>query len=186
MIAVAFYTEDTPYEDEVKGFRESCEAVGLAYSIQKYKSLGKWVFNCGLKPTFILEQLQLFPEHSILYIDIDARVRRYPILFNQFDGDIGVHYRKGNGELLSGTIFLKNIPNVHSLVKHWKSVQDGSLRWDQKVFASVIRDKAKQLRIKVTNIPATYTQIFDIMKDCGEPVIEHMQKSRKYKSKVGR
>lgn len=121
---------------------------------------------------------------NILYVDADARIRQYPKLFDDFDGDIGVHYRRGR-ELLSGTIFLRNNERVRMLVNFWQGEQ--MLRpetWDQKTLDYVIQARAENLGVKVVDLPPSYTQIFDSMAHHGAPVIEHMQASRRYKKLV--
>ncbi len=181
-IAVAYYTEHTLYELEVALLEETCAKFGIKIHIEAYRDQGSWVKNCALKPLFIYDMLCKHPFTDILYIDADARVRKYPGLFDDFKGDIGVHYRKRHKwhrELLSGTIYLKNNERVRKLIKHWAEVQQkNKKRWDQKVFQDIL---AQDKTIKVVELPPTYTQIFDSMKGAGEPVIEHFQASRRIK-----
>ncbi len=155
----------------------------MLWDIKGIESKGEWVKNASMKPEIIKEMMLKHKDRDILYLDVDAIVRQYPILFDSFSGDIGVHY-KNERELLSGTIFLKNISKVRLVIDEWANLQQRNpMQWDQKILQLVL-DKQKNLNI--INIPATYTQIFDTMKDVGEPVIEHFQASRRLKTDVRR
>lgn len=181
---VAFYTWSTPYEGMIEDLRKDCRDWGLNWKFVPYPNTGRWVRNAGLKPIFIQSMMEEFPDENIIYVDADARIRQFPTLFDDFDGDIGVHYHRGQ-ELLSGTIFLRNNAKVRKLVDRWVNQQRSTPDvWDQKVLDRVIKADAKTLGIKVTNLPPTYTQIFDTMKHLGQPVIEHFQASRRCKSIV--
>lgn len=181
-IAVAYYTENTLYENEIKALKESCQDQGIHLHTKGYRDLGSWVKNCAIKPLFILEMLQKHPFHDILYLDADARVRKYPKLFDNFEGDIGVHFRKrqgGHQELLSGTIFLKNNERVRELIRRWAEIQQAhQKRWDQRVLQDLLKNYPG---VAITDLPPTYTQIYDTMRNAGEPVIEHFQASRRVK-----
>lgn len=184
-IVCAFYTKDTFYEEEAKELIETADRFGLKYDIRGYESRGTWVRNASIKPEFIHAMLLEHPDDNILYVDVDARFRQYPSLYDDFNGDIGVHYRekkraqKGR-ELLSGTIFLRNNEAVRKLVKTWIDYQQAQQNtWDQRVLDQVIEEHAKALGVRVVNTPPQYTQIFDSMRECGPPVIEHMQASRR-------
>lgn len=176
---IGFYTYDTPYEAEAKKFVKNVESFGLDVVVQGYPGQGTWVRNAGLKPVFISSMLEKYDD-DLLYLDVDARIRKYPSLIDAFHHDVGVHYRRGT-ELLSGTIFLKNRPEVHAMVKRWVAYQSRHPdTWDQRTLQEVLEDS----NLDIFDIPAAYTQIFDRMAHHGEPIIEHMQASRRYKKLV--
>ena len=180
MKIIAYYTTNTPYEEEAKGLAESIRALGMDYTIVPYCSRGCWELNVGIKPEFIKEMLDKY-EDDLLYIDVDARVRQVPVFGNE---DIGVHYKDGI-ELLSGTIYLKNNQRVKSLVALWcKTQKNKPMVWDQITLAIALKSFADDLKIRIRKLPPTYTQIHDLMRGCGAPVIEHFQASRKYKEQI--
>lgn len=179
----AFYTEDTPYEKEIQALRLSCLDNGLELFAKAYKSRGEWVKNAAIKPEFIATCFVLFPRENILYVDADAVIRKKPN-FSAFDGDIGVHYKDGK-ELLSGTIFLRNNRITRKLINMWYDLQkQNETEWDQRVLQKLLEDHAEEIGVRVVNLPPTYTMIFDSMRHLGEPVIEHMQASRRYKQRI--
>lgn len=176
---VAFYTEGTPYENEVAGFLASARAHGYEPIVQKLPSTGSWVRNAGLKPVVISALLER-EECDLLYLDIDARIRAPLELFESFDADIGVHYRRGR-ELLSGTIYLANNPQVRALAREWCVAQAKSPdTWDQRTLQTLLATS----KLRIQNLPASYVQIFDTMAHYGAPVIEHLQASRRYKELI--
>lgn len=185
-VVAAFYTVNTPYEKEVENLIASCDEHNIDYYVQGYESRGQWVKNAAIKPEFLLDVLDLFPEKDIVYLDADAVIRQYPKLFDEMREDVGVHYRKGT-ELLSGTIFLRNNVRSRNLLKHWIHYQrENSTTWDQKILQKVIRlCETTGTGLRVLDLPSTYCQIYDTMAG-PQPVIEHMQASRRFKRVINR
>lgn len=184
-LVTSFYTFGTPYEQEIKNLIQSIDKFKLECDIRGVPSRGDWVYNAGYKPEIILQVLQDNPGVDILFLDADAIIRKRPVLFDNFNGDIGVHYRKDKGSrhLLSGTIFFKNKSEVLTLVSKWMFEQTSNPKtYDQKTLEKTIRLHGQHLRI--IDLPPTYTLIFDSMKHLGEPVIEHFQASRRFKRSI--
>lgn len=181
MRIVAFYTKNTPYEEEIKNLESSINNLGLTYHLEEYEGQGSWVLNCGLKSTFIWEMLHKFPDEDLLYVDADAIIHKRPQA-SVMQGDICAHVCEG-GELLSGTIFFKNNERTKKLVREWitKQKKDPN-KWDQKTLQEVIAVHGPRIGIIFKELPPTYTKIFD--QDWGEPVIEHHQASRKHREAV--
>lgn len=174
-IAVCYYTPE--YAEEAKLLLESCDDHNVPCKIYGYDSRGSWQANTSFKPVFLQ---WVIDQHDcdIVYLDADARIRKYPRLFDVFTADIGVHYKDGH-ELLSGTIYLKNNDTVRSILNEWVSEQRSNPNtWDQKILQRVLE------KYNVQELPASYCQIFDSMAHNGEPVIEHLQASRRLKETV--
>lgn len=179
---IGFYTKGTPYEEEVKGLIGDCESLGIPHHFKGIESLGSWVRNCAQKPKIILEMLSRFPEEDLVYLDVDARIRSYPRLFQSIPRDttIGVHFRETK-ELLSGTIYLRNSPECQRLVQLWLVEQiTNPNEWDQKTLQHVLERE----KFRIHQLPPTYCQIFDTMKGPEPPVIEHFQASRRFKTLI--
>ena len=186
---IAFYTFNTPYQAECIKLIESCKKHGVPIKTQGYPNTGSWVRNAALKSIFISSMMEQYPKDArLVYLDVDARVRKYPVLFDTLDCDLAVHYRIRNPrsrELLSGTLFIKNNERTHSLIKAWIGLQERNPKdWDQRVLQKVIDRDAKKLKLNLEELPATYCQIFDTMRGAGQPVIEHMQASRRYRHRI--
>lgn len=176
-IVVAYYTENTPYEEEISHLRESLIKWEVPYYFKPVTNLSKWEFNCGMKPAFILECLERFKGKTLMYTDADSVLQAYPEYIRNFQGDIAVRYL--GSELLSGTIVLNDNERTNKLVREW--VYEQSLTpndWDQRVLARVLED------IEVEELPLEYIQIFDHSVKCKNPVVIHNQASRRFKNMV--
>lgn len=123
-------------------------------------------------------------DEDIVFLDSDARVRKYPELFDVIEEDIAFHTKDGT-EPLCGTLYFKNNERVYRFFERWFEKQAEFYPHTfsaQVAFAQV----AKEGIVSVYALPASYTQIFDSMAHNGEPVIEHMQASRKAQSMKGK
>jgi SAM-dependent methyltransferase len=180
-VVCAFYTENTPYEQEIALLRESLVKLGLKYYFKPFKTLSKWEFNCGMKPAFIKECLLRYNKDVIMYTDADSVLQRWPDYLDGFDSDIAVHHLGGK-ELLSGTIVLQSNAHTLAFIDNWILEQSMTPNeWDQKVLERVLKaDKV----MRVAELPLEYIQIFDHGVQCAAPVVVHNQASRRFKNAV--
>ena len=188
-IAVAYYTEDTIYEERVDCLRDSLIALDIPFDIRGVKNRGTWLDNVNYKPTFLQQMMVKHYPKPIVYVDIDAEFRRYPILFDDLDCNIAVHkfdrtrHKKVGAvgfEILSGTIYLNNCKETYSTVQKWlERCERRPSQWDQKSLAFVIKNDYYDL-------PPEYCAIFDLMDDIPDPVIVHWQASREVRKNKGR
>lgn len=190
-IICAYYTKDTPYAEHAKKFTESLQKFSLPHDVVGVDSKGDWYSNMQFKPTFLKQMLEKHHPNSVVYIDVDAEVCRYPAYFDIIDNDpevnIAVHvldhskYRRNDrpSELLSGTIFLKNTTITNQIVEEWiQECKKNPHLWDQRALASVLK------RYKYHLLPEEYVVIFDYMSSVKNPVIKHFQASRQNRRKV--
>lgn len=167
------------YADEAAGLIATLKDFGLFHRIFPVPDRGSWLANVNHKPVFIREMMARYPGQTLVYLDADARVRQYPALFDQLDCDIGFHRRDGH-ELLSGTLYFGPTDAAKNLVDAWVcECRDFPEQWDQISIAACV-DRSRELR--TWDIGPSYVQIFDSMSAAGEPVIEHLQASRRLKS----
>lgn len=178
---ISYFTLNTGYEDEVKNLIASLQKFDLSYYIEGIKNLGNWQANTHYKARFIrkiLDQIQ----GPVVFVDADAVIQQYPELFDNLKEDFAAYFKEKD-RLFSGTLYFKNNTNIKDFIDCW--IQDNSKNtgmWEQQVLSEIIpRWKDK---ISIYRLPGTYCQIFDLMRDAGEPVIEHFQASRKFKKSV--
>lgn len=180
-VIVAFYTENTPYEEEIKLLRESLIKLGIKYYFKPYKTLSKWEFNCGMKPSFIKECLLKYSDDVVMYTDADSVLRQWPDYLDTFDADIAVH-KLGGKEVLSGTLVFQSNERTLRFIDNWIFEQSCTPNeWDQRVLARVLEADET---LKVVSLPLEYIQIFDAKNQCAEPVVVHNQASRRFKGMV--
>jgi len=186
-IVVGYYTENTLYVRKAKTLIETLDLNNILYYIEAIDNLGSWWKNTNYKPTFIKRMLKEFPDYDIIYVDVDSRFLRYPILFDTLDCDIAVHefdrsnWPKGKGrEVLSGTIFLRNNERVFNLVEKWEEqCKKNPKIWDQKSLEKILDGNFYRL-------PGEYCKIFGLMEEVKEPIIIQYQSSRGVRRNKGR
>ena len=187
-IIVAYYTKETLYEAHAERLKASLIKYGIPHHIKPIDNLGNWHLNTAHKPTFLLEMMERFPQQSIVYVDCDAIFSQYPVLFDVLDCNVAAHWfdrtqhikssAKGF-ELLSGTIFFKNVEDVRNLVRRWEEKCSKSpYIWDQKHLEALVGEDFFPL-------PSEYCKIFDTMHRVEEPVITHYQASRTVRRNKG-
>lgn len=190
-IICAYYTKNTPYEEHSKGFVESLKRFNLSYDITSMDSKGDWYVNMQYKPMFLKQMLEKHYPNSVVYVDVDATLCRYPEYFDKLDNipevDIAVHLldhskrklKHRPPEMLSGTIFLKNTATTKQIVEKWiQECKKGPRIWDQRALATVLKEYAYHV------LPEEYAVIFDYMADVKNPVIKHFQASREERKQM--
>lgn len=185
-IVVGYYTKDPLYEGHALMLAKSLERLGITFHLEAIDSLGTWHKNTGYKPTFIKRMMRKFPNYNIVYNDVDAEFLVYPKLFEELDCNLAVHkfdrrhhrqVKQESYEILSGTIFLKNCPEVFELVGKWEAeCEKRPMVWDQKSLEKIIGDQFYDL-------PPQYCKIFDVMKRVKNAVIVHYQASREFRKR---
>ena len=130
-------------------------------------------------------------------MDCDAEIREYPTLFDDIptDFDLAAHILDRSAwygssdmgtELLSGTLFVRNTPNVRNLLDVWIKRCETSTTWEQRILQSLI----SEFKIKIYELPIEYCYIKSLPDGsppkvkCEKPVIVHNQVSRQYRTKV--
>lgn len=182
-VSVAYFTENTSYAEEVQILAASLKRFQLPMDIVGIPTQGSWQANTHYKPYFIKQMMIRHYPNALLYLDADARVQQYPSLFDKAAFDLGLFYWH-NQELISSTLYFANNGKTFELVERWIACCfENPDIWDQKVLQYVVQE-SKDLALKIEMLPPSYCQIFDLMKNEGEPVIEQFQASRRFKSEV--
>jgi len=194
LVIVAYYTINTPYEDEAKKLIRSLNKLGLKHDVVGVTNLGNWQANTRFKAKFMEDMLNKHIGKNLLYVDSDAIVHSRPVLFEKYNADIAVRwqdFRWIKNECLSGTIFMANNEKTRELCRRWQriNISEGpnATTFEQWNLGNVIKEMEAEGKITSKNLPPEYTMIFDSMRAMYPnivPVIEHFQASRKLKNKV--
>jgi len=177
------FATDEYYRRQADRLRRSIDELGLDLDVVQVADRGSWVANCGAKPEVILGTLEANRERNVVFLDADAEVVALPSRFLELEGDVAAHRRSGS-ELLSGTLFFRNVPKVRELVRRW--IELGRARpeeWDQRTLDVALRE-ATLGGLDFEDLPPAYTFIFDSMARQHpdvDPVILHHQASRAVK-----
>ena len=90
LMVVGYYTVNTPYEEEAQNLLQSLNKLKVNHDIIGVKTLGNWQANTRFKAGFMLDMLIKWPNHRLLYVDVDAVVHKSPDLFKNYSCDIAV------------------------------------------------------------------------------------------------
>lgn len=118
-IYIGFYTKNTPYEEEAIQMSKTVEKHNLKCKLYGIDSCRSWLKNAMQKPKIILQALEEFKQ-PIVYLDADARVEKYPSLFENIKEDFGVNIRlKGGVSFFTCTMFFNYNKNCIELLHNW-------------------------------------------------------------------
>lgn len=192
---VSHYTTDTPYQDIVKNLVASLKKWNLDYEIEAIESLGSWRANSNYCAWQVQKMLTRYAPRSILRLDADAVVQRYPELFvkKKFRCDLAAAIweqskLRPDGELMGGTMYFASNERTKLIVDAWvRMCEKRPNGRNSDLLHGVIRSKAKSVGLKFGRLPLAYCKIFDfVMGGVKEPVIEHFQASRKCKAIINK
>jgi len=180
-IITSYYTEGTEYESQVKQLKITLRRFNLENDVVGIPDQGSWHKNTYYKSKFILQMMKKYPKRAIIFVDADAKIRRNPVLFNNFDCDFACHFYHEK-ELLSGTLYFGNTKGARYLINKW--IEEDKLypktHMPQKNLRTVFEKHKNEINWKA--LPVEYCMIFDSnIRRRINPVIEHFQLSRKYK-----
>jgi hypothetical protein len=194
---ISFYTKGTSYETEIKKLEKSLIEHNIPYHFFGYPPNGTWRSNLNYKSQCILEAMDKFPNDDVVFLDSDAVVRQYPVLFADLSKnhthDISAHFfeyseRSGGFQLLSGTLWIANNETGRKMVQRWHDVglARPAVRHQMCLWLAIQELQKEGVNIRINKHPFAYTCIFDyvLAKQC-TPVIEHFQASRRFRREVG-
>ena len=186
---VSYYTLDTPYEEEVKHLKASCEEFGISHHIEGVKNLGSWERNCAFKPFFLRKMLSKF-QKPIFWVDADAVFLQEPNFDPFLENDICV-YRDAIEDIRfkvrSGSIFINATSSSFRVIDDWcRQAEQSKTRehppafFDQITLLHILENEGVA---QIGALPLSYCKIYDfqsgqISKE--DIVIEHYQASRKF------
>ncbi|MFV0430746.1 MAG: hypothetical protein ACK5MJ_01040 [Alphaproteobacteria bacterium] len=178
---ISYHTSETIYRKGAQRLKESLDKLGIEHHIEEQSSQGSWEANCAKKSSFIYEEWKK-SDKPVVWIDCDAIVQQYPILFDYLDDiDFAIH-KKQHWEFLSGTVFFNKSKAAERLLQQWvKNCQDEPRIWDQLHLDFAWHTVTQSYSLTTLWLPAAYTKIFDKHFDEGEApkaIIEHFQASR--------
>ena len=178
-LVCCFYTDS--YSSHALSLKKSLDDFNLNYYFKEVKDLGYWEANTRIKPHFILECLQKFPNQNILYLDADALVKKPLDYFNHITADVAFYKTKDmpgmSHDYLASTMFFSNTSNTVDLVKQWiaEQVDNKRTQVDQDSLDVAMNKLGHTLTVEP--LDPGYIKIFD--KDYnGTIYIEQYQASR--------
>ncbi|MCK4793140.1 MAG: hypothetical protein KAV87_55935, partial [Desulfobacteraceae bacterium] len=90
-IFASYYTKNTGYGKQIEELKDTLRRFNLESDIKGIKDLGDWYKNTYVKSLFVVQTMKRHPDRSIVFVDADAKIRRSPVLFNDYDCDFAFH-----------------------------------------------------------------------------------------------
>lgn len=183
---VTTYFTDENYRLLSERLRASLDHFKIPHDLRAVASRGSWNENTGFRAEFLKGMMDDHPGKNLVWIDADGIVQRYPILLHELEGiDVACHFKKRGEarELLGGTLFLRANDRVRGMMDDWIRASAALPSYKDQMGLRAVIDR-DPTRLRIFNLPGTYCQIYDLMKDVGVPVIEHFQASRQYRRSV--
>lgn len=177
-LVVSFHTPDPWYTSHANRLRSSLRDFGLECEIHVLEDPGTWKSAACLKPGFILDMLEKHEGRPILFLDADATLEQFPVVFDGMDADMAAHYRGGR-ELLSSTLYFSNTDSSREIVRGWaqRCVEQPDRRFGDQ---ENLQDVADEEKFRIHRLTADYACIYDSMRsDSRDPVILQWQASRR-------
>jgi hypothetical protein len=167
------------YEDMINKWENECEKYKcnhLAIEYPEFARPGGYQMAINAKPLFIKKALELCQGRSILYIDGDMFIRKYPMIFDLKDVDFmargwwidprssykmdeSIMYDPYTFETSGGTMFFAQSRESKMLIEKWieesdKSYQQGKA--DDRILSLVFNTYKFVLSMKVIQLPIEY------------------------------
>lgn len=195
LVVIAYHTTHGPYRKHAKEMKLSAERFGLNVHIEEVSipESANWHQCVHHKPIFIQEMLWRFDESHVLFVDVDARFKLRPLLFldnPRFELSYHIHQWSGKHER-------EHISAVMFFHRDWAQRIEFVASWYKAIRKE---DNGNQPALKRAYFLWNETRGPINFLDCGpeyfwiydrfaklypdkEPVIEHLQESRKARNR---
>jgi len=179
LISELRYLNPIRFEEMIENWQNQCAENNCNYMSVEYSQFampGGYQMAINAKPLFIQKCLQLCGGRSVLYIDGDMNIRKYPILFDLPDVDYmargwwidprssykldeSITYDPYTFETSGGTMFFSNSFESNTLLNAWimetnKSYQKGKA--DDRIISMIFNSKKMLLNMKIIQLPVEY------------------------------
>jgi hypothetical protein len=173
------YLNPLKFEEMIENWKNQCTKNNCNYMAVEYNEFtkpGGYQMAINAKPLFIKKCLELCGGKSVLYIDGDMNIRKYPVLFDLKDIDYmargwwidprssykfeeSITYDPYNFETSGGTMFFSNSEESRLLLDIWiiesdKTYQKGKA--DDRIISMIFNTKKMLLNMKIIQLPIEY------------------------------
>lgn len=180
-VIVNFHTPE--YDEYFERQANAAQRLGYRIVNKRIDWSEGWQAMTNMKALFVEDMINELENdtESIVWLDADAMVWKYPCVFDAFAGncDIAVYRRPGNKELLSGTVQFGTLGPARRIVSRWHELNEQDPKTlEQRHLDQAIKESTEA---RVEALPPEYCCIKDIGRRDHPgiiPVIEHFQHSR--------
>jgi hypothetical protein len=194
-ILVSYYWGSEKFHNFAQRLIHQCKKLNINHHIACKKQFNdKYQSAINYKPEFILQMLNKFPKHNILYVDTDLLIKKYPILFEQTTSDFMCFNWNYDPQIIidkkvdpylvetsGGIFYFANNLYAKYLLNLWKtalSTDQYKHCADDRVLSLVIYKNKIVEKLRISYIPVEYLyipQFFSHLKLNKKAVIIHDQ-----------
>lgn len=192
----AYYTVNTPYEQEAQTLALSLKALKLEHKLVPISDRGNWQLNTLAKAEVCHSQLEKELGRRLVYVDVDAFVIERPYLFWYLRCDFAA-LMWCPGELLSGTLYFRANKAALDLTQRWIEVcqkypatlPDGRPAWDQRCLLWALAEKQRAGAIDFEELPPQYCWVVELTQLAHpetRPIIMHTRGGERWGKQMGK
>jgi hypothetical protein len=173
------YLSPLKFEEMIDNWQKQCSKNNCNFMAVEYPQFAKpggYQMAINAKPLFIKKCLELCGGKSVIYIDGDMNIQKYPIIFDLPDVDYmargwwidprssykfeeSISYDPYTFETSGGTMFFSNSEESHLLLDMWiteseKPHQAGKA--DDRLISMIFNTKKMLLNMKIVQLPIEY------------------------------
>ena len=173
------YLNPIKYDEMIELWKNACKKSNCNFMPVEYPEFAKpggYQMAINAKPLFIKKALEAVGKRSILYIDGDMYIRRYPKLFdltdidfmghgwnidprNSYEMDESISYDPYTFETSGGTMFFSRTPEAKKLIDSWVSISSDPAqagKADDRLLSLNFNKYKLLLSMKIIQLPIEY------------------------------
>jgi hypothetical protein len=173
------YQEPILFEEMIQNWEETCARAGCNYLAIEYKEFaapGGYQLGINAKPRFIQRALELCAPRSVLYIDGDMTVNKYPYIFDMKGVDFmarnwhvdprssdrvdtSIYVDPYKFETSGGIMYFAPTHESRRLIDAWVSESDNPRqrgKADDRILSLIFQTKGFLLSLNVIQLPIEY------------------------------
>lgn len=179
-LVVSYFTQGTIYVKEIEHLRKSLHKYVMDYEFRGMPNTGNWRHNCAMKGPFMRDMMAKL-DRPLIWLDADARVIKYPILFEQLKCDFAcmISWHREKPGSASGTMYFNNTDATKKLLDVWA---DMCKKEPDELDQHLLHRALKKVDLNFTELPHGYCiRELDKVRDGDSPdrFIHHFQASRR-------
>lgn len=172
------YLNPLKFQDMLDNWGKKCAECKCNYMSVEYQFVGAKGYQMAInaKPQFIEKALELCAPRSVLYIDGDMRIRKYPSIFDlpeidymargwnmdpraSYRLDESITYDPYSFETSGGTMFFSNSEESKELLRLWIITSDSCYqvgKADDRIISLIVNSRKMLLKMKILQLPIEY------------------------------
>lgn len=137
---ISFYCDPdggSYYSKRANIMKKDCGKLGIDHDISELFGGNSWIKACQAKPKFILDKLEMYPDHDLLWVDVDSKLNGLPDIAPDVNWGVSKRYRNTPQSYVH---FIKNTDENKQFIKRWMEAINKIGGGDHSAFISIFND----------------------------------------------